>query len=262
MSKLWQQLLLVPTVVRLTSKAPRDPHTAWDRYWTGVRTTGRGGDVLWDSDSAAEHAQYARRLTDAFDPDLPVIDVGCGNGTHTRWLAGLFPQVLGIDVSPGAVARAADEARDILNVEFLAVDATGTDAGRQLLDHVGPANVFVRGVFHVLNPANQAALAANLRTVVAGQGQVFLAETNFPGSSLDYLTELGASHHNVPRQLERALQHLPRPGRFGATERQRAFPSADWEVRAEGPVNIEVVPMKPEGLPQQVPGYFALLKGV
>src|SRR6478752_5398498 len=71
MSKLWQQLLLVPTVVRLTSKAPRDPHTAWDRYWTGVRATGSDGDVLWDSDSAAEHAQYARILLDAFDPALP-----------------------------------------------------------------------------------------------------------------------------------------------------------------------------------------------
>ena len=262
MSKLWQQLLLVPTVVRLTSKAPRDPHTAWDRYWTGVRATGSDGDVLWDSDSAAEHAQYASVLLDAFDPALPVIDVGCGNGTHTRWLAGLFPQVLGIDVSPGAVARAAHEARNIPNADFLAVDATGEGAGEQLLDRLGPANVFVRGVFHVLDPAHQAALAANLRTLVAGQGQVFLAETNFPGSSLDYLTALGASHHHVPRQLERALQHLPRPGRFGGAERQRAFPASEWELRSEGPINIEVVPMKPEGLPQQVPGYFALLKGV
>jgi SAM-dependent methyltransferase len=261
MSKLWQQLLMIPTVVRLTAKAPRDPHTAWDRYWTGIRATGRAGDVLWDSGSALEHEQYAGIILDGFDPELPVIDVGCGNGTHTRWLAGLFPRVLGLDVSEGAIARAEEEAKDVPNADFLVLDAAGDGAGELLLERLGPANVFVRGVFHVLKSDRQAALATNLRTVTAGRGRVFLAETNFPGSSLDYLTELGATHHDVPRPLKRALEHLPRPGRFGATERQTIFPASEWQVLADGPTTIEVVPMKSTDL-QQIPGYYALLAGV
>lgn len=261
MSKLWDQMLLVPTVVRLASRAPRNPDTAWEGYWRGIRTTGRSGDVLWDSDSPAEHAQYSDAIVAHFDPALPVVDVGCGNGTHTRWLAGLFPRVLGIDVSKGAIEMASKEAEGIQNADFMVLDAAGARAGELLLERLGPANVFVRGVFHVLKPGKQAAMAANLRTVIGNSGRVLLAETNFRGNSLGYLTELGATRQSIPLQLRRALENLPRPGHFGAAERHRVFSDSDWQLIADGPINIEVVPMNASGLPQWVPGYYALLSG-
>lgn len=262
MSTLWDRMLLVPTVVRLASRAPKDPNTAWDRYWNGIHTTGGAGDVLWDSGSAAERGQYKDLIVAHFDPTLPVIDVGCGNGTHTRWLAELFPRVMGIDVSAGAVARAAREAEDIHNAEFMVLDAADRAAGELLFGRLGPANVFVRGVFHVLKPDKQAAMAANIRTVVGSKGRAFIAETNFPGNSLEYLAELGATRGSMPRQLQRALENLPRPGRFGAQERHAAFPDADWQLIDDGPVSIEVVPMKSQAVPQRVPGYFALMAGI
>jgi len=261
MSKLWDQILLVPTVVRLASRAPRDPAAGWDGYWRGIHTTGRSGDVLWDSGSQAEHAQYSDAVKAHFDPALPVIDVGCGNGTYTRWLAGLFPSVLGIDVSTGAVELAKKESEGVQNADFMVMDAARAGAGEHLLELLGPANVFVRGVFHVLRPDKQCSLAANLRTVIGGSGRVFLAETDFQGNSLAYLQQLGATRRRIPRQLQNALKNLPRPGRFGVQERQRTFPDSGWQLIADGPVNIEVVPMKSTSLSQQVPGYFALLAG-
>jgi len=261
MVKLWDHVRLIPTVARLASRAPRDPHTAWDRYWNGIRTTGPEGDVLWDSGSAAEHEQYAHLIRTHFDPALPVIDVGCGNGTHTRWLAGHFPRVVGVDVSPDAVERAASESRSVSNADFLVLDAAQPGAGKAMADTLGPANVFVRGVFHVLKPDKQAAAAANIRTMLGDKGHVFIAETNYPGNSLAYLSELGATADHVPPQLQRALENLPRPGRFGAPERQRIFPQSQWQLIADGPVGIDVVGMGPGGLPQQVPGYFAVMSG-
>ena len=261
MSKLWEQMLLIPRVVRLTSQAPRDPAAAWDGYWRKIQTTGDSGDVLWDSGSPIEHAQYSDAVVAHFDPALPVIDIGCGNGTQTRWLAGLFPRVLGIDVSAGAVELAKREAEGVQNADFMVMDAAGVGAGKHLLERMGPANVFVRGVFHVLKPDKQSSLAANLRTVIGSSGRVFLAETNFHGNSLAYLQQLGATPRSMPRQLQSALENLPRPGRFGAQERHSTFSNSDWQLIADGPVNIEVVPMKSAGLSQQVPGYFALLAG-
>ncbi|ANP73553.1 class I SAM-dependent methyltransferase [Cryobacterium arcticum] len=261
MSKLWERMLLVPTVVRLTSRAPKDPSVAWDGYWRGILTTGRSGDVLWDSGSQTEHEQYTDVLMGHFNPALPVIDVGCGNGTNTRWLAGLFPSVVGIDVSVGAIELARREAAGLHNVDFMVMDATEAGVGERLLELVGPANVFVRGVFHVLKPDKQSRLAANLRTVVGDSGRVFLAETNFPGSSLAYLQQLGATRRSMPPQLQRALENLPRPGHFGVQERQNTFPDADWQLIADGPAHIEVTPMNASGHSQQVPGYFALLAG-
>lgn len=249
-------MLLVPRVARLASRAPRDPHAAWEGYWRGIRTTGRSGDVLWDSGSLNERAQYADAVLTHFDPALPVIDVGCGNGTQTRWLAGIFPSALGVDVSTGAVERARKEAQGIGNARFLAMDAAGVGAGESLLEHLGPANVFVRGVFHVLKPDKQISMAANLRTVIGSSGRVFLAETNFRGNSFAYLERLGATPRSIPAQLQRALENLPRPGCFGARERQGIFPDSDWQLITDGPVNIEVVPLS-----QQVPGYFAILAG-
>lgn len=261
MSMLWDRMLLVPSVVRLASRAPKNPDVAWEGYWRGIRTTGRSGDVLWDSDSQVERAQYSDAVVAHFDPALPIVDVGCGNGTHTRWLAGLFPTVLGIDVSRGAVEIASREAEGIPNADFMVLDAAGAGAGDLLLERLGPANVFVRGVLHVLKPDKQAAMAANLRSVVGESGRVLLAETNFRGNSLDYLAELGATRRSMPRQLQRALENLPRPGHFGARERSSVFPDSDWQLIADGPVNIEVVPMNSGGLAQWVPGYYALLSG-
>lgn len=261
MSNLWDQMQLVPSVVRLASRAPKDPDTAWEGYWRGVRSTGRSGDVLWDAGAQRERDQYAQHLLAHFDPALPVVDVGCGNGTHTRWLAGLFPSVLGVDVSAGAIDRARQESDDVPNAEYAVLDATAGDAGTRLVERLGPANVFVRGVFHVLKPNRQKALAASLHTVVGGGGRLFLAETNFRGNSLGYLAELGATRAHMPRQLQRALEHLPRPGHFGPQERARRFPAASWRLVVDGPAEIEVVPMNDAGRPQQVPGYFAVMAG-
>jgi SAM-dependent methyltransferase len=253
---------LVPTVVRLTSRAPKDPATAWEGYWRKIHTTGRSGDVLWDSGSPTEQTRYSDAVLAHFDPDLPVIDVGCGNGTYTRWLADLFPRVLGIDVSPGAVELAKRQSAGVPNAEFMVLDAAAADAGQHLLERLGPVNVFVRGVFHILKPDQQSGLAATLRSVIGSSGRVFLLETNFRGSSLAYMQHLGATPHSMPRQLQSALENLPRPGHFGAQERHSIFSESDWRVIEDGPANIEVVLMNSGGLSQQVPGYFAVLAGV
>ena len=254
MSTLWDRMQLLPSVLRHASRAPRDPDTAWEGYW-------RAGDVLWDSDSLFERGQYADELLAHFDPALPVVDIGCGNGTHTRWLARHFSSVLGVDVSAGAVERARHESAVIPNAEYAVLDAAATDAGRLLLDRLGPANVFVRGVFHVLKPNRQAALAANLHDIVGEKGRVFLAETNFRGNSLGYLAELGATRADMPSQLQRALENLPQPGHFGAQERAREFPAHSWQLIIDGPMEIEVVPMNRAGNSQRVPGYFAIMAG-
>ncbi|WP_249520748.1 class I SAM-dependent methyltransferase, partial [Microbacterium sp. ER1] len=77
---------------------------------------------------------YSDAVVAHFDPALPVIDVGCGNGTNTRWLAGLFPSVLGIDVSTGAVELARREAEGVQNADFMVMDAAGVGAGEHLLE--------------------------------------------------------------------------------------------------------------------------------
>jgi SAM-dependent methyltransferase len=257
-----RKYLLLPKLVALSAAAPKNPRVAWEQYWGSVKTTGAEGEVLWDSGSDREINAYAPWFTQHLDLGLPVLDVGCGNGSFTRYLAAYFPRALGVDVSAHAVERARHESKGIDNVSFAVCDATDPDAVRELqtvLDVEG-VNVFIRGVLHVLGHKEQAALAENLRPLLGSRGALFLAETDFPGNAVEYLSHLGATRKSIPRPLEEAIRFLPMPGRFGAVQRRRAFPSQHWELLADGAASIEARPLKSASEPEKIPGYFAILR--
>lgn len=263
MPKIWDSVLLLPKLARLASRVPKNPHHAWENYWAGITRTGKDGEVLWDAAAESERLSYLVPIKEHFDPALPVVDIGCGNGTYTRWLATLFPQVLGVDVSASAVRRAQAEAagEGIRDVEFMAMDAVADGAGDLLRERLGgSANVFLRGVLHVLKPEEQARLAANLHTLVGEQGRVFLAETNFQGNRFQYVGHLGATRRGIPHPLRRAIEGLPMPGHFGQRELTGVFPASRWQLLADGPAVIEAVPMKVDSVTEQIPGYFAVLQ--
>lgn len=253
--------LLVPRVAVLGARAPRDPVQAWERYWAGVTTTGSAGEVLWDVDADDEFVQYRELLVRHHDVSLPVLDVGCGNGRFTRWLATVFPLAVGVDVAEPAVRRARQESASNARVEFRTVDGTDPAATAALAAEFAPANVFVRGVLHVLDRPSQRRFAAGARALVGNRGRLLLAETAFRGSGLAYLESLGAGPRGIPEPLARAIGGLPRPGAFGGPERAAAFPASDWTVITERDTQIRAVPMRSDTVVERIPGYLAVLAG-
>lgn len=252
-----RKYLLIPKLVRLSRSAPKDRPLAWDRYWAGITATGPGGEVLWDSGTDNEFVGYKDVLLRHLDTGLPVVDVGCGHGSFTRALAGIFPEVVGVDISEHAVVRARAESEGLANVRFEVRDMTAPGAEKGF---DGGANVFIRGVLHVLDEADQAALVENLRLLAGKRGTVFLAETNFQGNPVEYVSHLGASTRGIPAPLERAIRGLPMPGRFGAGERAKVLPAAAWELLEDGEVVIETNPATGVAGQSRVPGYFAVLR--
>ncbi len=243
----------------MSKGAPKDLPSAWNRYWSGVTSTGVGGDVLWDSAELTETASYRPLIDEYFDPAIPVIDVGCGNGSFTRYLADLFPVTVGVDLSTSAIELARDQSRQRPGLQFRQIDATVPGATADLAAEFGPANVFVRGVFHILTTAARAELARNLLPLVGDKGRVLLVETDYRGSSLGYLTSLGASSTSIPAPLERAIRDIPKPGHFGAAERELAFPGHAWQAMVDGPTVIQTIPLQ-DGHPyEEIPGYFAVM---
>src|SRR5690242_6708993 len=84
---------------------------AWEGFWG--EAPDEQGAVFWDADPALTAGVHLA----LFEPylsahDLPVVDVGCGNGTQTRFLADRFRHVVGADLSAAALehARLADPA--------------------------------------------------------------------------------------------------------------------------------------------------------
>lgn len=257
-----QKYLMLPKLIRLSRSAPKDRPVAWDTYWAGIRGKGAGSEILWDPGTDNEFLGYRDVLLRYLDRELPVIDVGCGHGRFTRALAGVFTEAVGVDVSGHAVAHADAETqagRGAAKVRYQALDMTGTGAARALSVQ-GDANVFIRGVLHVLDAADQAAMVDNLRLLAGRRGTVFLAETNFQGNPVQYVSHLGATTRSIPAPLERAIRGLPMPGHFGPDERSRAFPPEAWELLADGEVAIETNPTTGVDGQSRVPGYFAVLR--
>ncbi|WP_309814216.1 class I SAM-dependent methyltransferase [Pseudarthrobacter sulfonivorans] len=256
----WRKYLILPKLISLSRSAPKNRTVAWDRYWAGIASTGAQSEVLWDSGTDHELLGYRDILVRHFDPGLPVVDVGCGHGGFSRALAAFSPQVTGVDVSDHAVARAQDESAGINNISFVARDMTRPGASAGLAEGTD-ANVFIRGVLHVLDAADQAAMMENILRLVGVRGRVFLAETNFNGNPVEYVSHLGASRRRIPAPLELAIRKLPMPGRFGPKELARVMPPDRWTLVEDGPTTIETNPLMDAYGDSRIPGYFAVLRG-
>ena len=259
---MWKRIFIAAHVLRLRRRAPRQASTRWDHFWTGVQATGDGGDVLWDASSPTEAARYLDLLAEHADPTLPVVDIGCGNGRFTRALAAGFPTAVGVDLSPAAVARAEVESGDTPGVAFRVLDVTEPGAGRLLRDVLGgDANVFVRGVLHVLSASARRRLASSVGTLVGDRGRVLISETNHRGNALGYLERLGAGPRGLPAALAWAIATgIPAPSPFGEAELDACLPPNEWRrVLVDADAAIATIPLSTPRAHDTIPGLVAVL---
>jgi cyclopropane fatty-acyl-phospholipid synthase-like methyltransferase len=95
-----------------------------------------------------------------------VLDVGCGTGENTLYLAERGYQVMGVDLSPRAIAKARDkaEARG-LEVNFVVHDALQLDILGLEFD-----TVIDSGLFHVFNDEDRSRFAESVAGVLTSGG--------------------------------------------------------------------------------------------
>jgi len=166
-------------------------HINWnDRY--------RDGDLPWDTGQPSSELQ--RVFSQNTIQPCRALELGCGTGTNSVWLAQQGFEVTGIDLAPLAVERAEQRARAAgVKVHFVVADVL------QLPDLDGPfAFFFDRGCYHaVRRDAPEQYAPAMARQLASGGRGLILAgnarEPHDPGPPVvteeQIRDELGLAFH-------------------------------------------------------------------
>ncbi|QEV21213.1 class I SAM-dependent methyltransferase [Streptomyces alboniger] len=222
---------------------------AWESFW---REAPKGqGEVFWDAEPALTVGPHLA----LFEPhlaasDLPVVDLGCGNGTQTRFLADRFPHVLGLDLSAAALvhARLADPADQ---AEFRQFDAAEKSEAEQLHAELGDVNVYMRGVLHQCEPDDRQALADSVATLIGERGRAFLVELGEAAKPV--LMGLARGPAGPPPKLAPVFAHGIAPAEVDDEAVPRYLASAGLAILARGELPLLTTEFTPEGARIELP---------
>ncbi|MEU8888008.1 methyltransferase domain-containing protein [Streptomyces sp. NPDC048442] len=228
---------------------------AWEGFWQEAPE--RVGAVLWD----AEPALTAGIHLALFEPhmtatDLPVVDLGCGNGTQTLFLADRFPRVAGLDLAPAAIARARRCDPDG-QVRFTVADATEPGDVRRLHRELGDAQVYLRSVLHQCESADRGPLAAAVATLVGERGRAFVVEPAETAGRI--LCELAHHPEGPPPKLRPVFAHGIVPGAMPDAEVPGLFRSAGLDVLASGDIPLTTTEYLPDGTRMELPSKWLVV---
>lgn len=232
--------------------SPANYRDSWERYWTA---TPDAGAPLWDSAPAEAVLRDLERFTPHVDLALPLIDVGCGNGSQSPALARQFPRVLGVDVSPAGIAQC--EARHhATGLEFRVLDLLDQAAVTRLHRELGDANLYVRTVIHQLADADRRTAVDNLVTLLGVRGRAFVFELS--PSAEAYFNYLFVEFGGPPPKLDRVLGSGIRPAALAAGELLALFTAAGCTALATGKGAVHSTLELPSGHRAMIPADYAV----
>ena len=223
----------------------------WESYWKNISKTGEDGQVFWDTVADQAASQDFARFQPFMDQSLPILDLGCGNGRQTRFLANHFPLAIGADISASAIQLAVNESTDVPNIEFRVFNAVNESEARSLHDEFGDINIYMRGVFHMIPWKDRQSFVASLSHLLGEKGVLFQIELS--SESILRLRELPT---DVFEQIPKVTKRVG----FNLDERHRWYSSEDWiELEIGNEAEIRSIRL-PNGSIDAMPGNYMILK--
>jgi SAM-dependent methyltransferase len=226
----------------------------WEAFWS--QAPPEPGAVFWDTEpplAVGVHLAHFEPLLP--DAALPMVDLGCGSGTQTRFLADRFPHVVGVDLAPAAVglARRADPAG---RADYRVLDATDKTAAQTLRAELGDCNVYVRGVLHHCDPDDRQELVDTVATLVGARGRAFLDEPTEAARSV--LRPPAEDPQGPPPKLAAALRHGVAPAGISGEAVRRHLRSAGLKPLATGELTLISAELNADGTRVVLPAGWVL----
>jgi SAM-dependent methyltransferase len=229
--------------------------TAWEGFWEDASE--EPGGVFWDAEPALtvglHLALMEPQLAAAW---LPVVDLGCGNGTQTRFLADRYPKVLGADLSAAALDRARD-ADSAGRVDFRQLDATADEQVAALCAELGDTNVYMRGVLHQSEPGDRQALVDAVAALIGERGRAFVVELSERARPI--LRELAGHPAGPPPKLAPIFAHGIAPGEVSDAAVPAYVAEAGLAVLASGELPLLTTEFTPDGTRIELPSRWLVV---
>ena len=221
----------------------------WDKFY---RRTYRlsGKKALWDVPPEASESQDFELFKKHLKSELSIIDIGCGIGSQSFFLAKHFKSVLGVDVAKEAI-KIAKNNLVTPNVQFEVVDLTQPFSDFNTVEINLPCNIYMRGVLHQIKEEHLSNFQDNLLKVMDGSGRMYLVEV--ADSIHTYVDKLSTGFSQLPIQLRQTfISHLPPKG-LSLNNLNDFFPTSQFKILKSGNTglntNIQLSDMKPIIIP-------------
>lgn len=228
--------------------------TSWESFWS--TSTETPGEIFWDADPARAAQQDLALFQDYADPQLPMIDLGCGNGTQTRFLADHFARVIGTEISPTAV-NISQTNNAAPNISYRILDVLCPADAQALHDEIGDANLYMRTVLHQLSPADHATAIQSIERLLGEKGTLYLIELS--SAAEPYFAQL-ITQYGLPPGLARVFQHQITPGMLDEKDLKTLFPPDRFTLLCTDKSRIHTVHTLPTGEIAKVPAFYAILR--
>jgi SAM-dependent methyltransferase len=228
----------------------------WESYWR--ETSDEAGEAIWDSDSSLTAEPHSELLLPYADAARTIVDLGCGNGTQTRYLATRFARAVGVDLSQAAVEHARRAVGDDA-IEFEQLDLTDSEAVRALHARLGDSNVYMRAVIHQSEPGARAAVAAAVAEIIGSAGRAFVVELT--SDSRDVLKRAASGPEGPGPKLRRVFEHNLKPADAEDEEIPRLLAEAGLDILATGETVLPQTENLADGTRIDLPARWFVLAG-
>ncbi|MCX5330279.1 MULTISPECIES: class I SAM-dependent methyltransferase [unclassified Streptomyces] len=228
---------------------------AWESFWSEA-PDGQGA-VFWDAEPALTAGLHLALFEPHVTaPALPMVDLGCGNGTQTRFLADRFRHVLGVDLSEAAVDRARD-ADPAGQATYRVLDAVEKGGAESLHAELGDANVYMRGVLHQCEAADRQPLVDGLAALLGEHGRGFLVELSEAAKPI--LMGLAQHPSGPPPKLAPIFRHGIAPGEVSDDAVPQYLATAGLTVLASGELPLVTTEYTPDGTRIELPSKWLVV---
>ncbi|MEU9896238.1 class I SAM-dependent methyltransferase [Streptomyces phaeochromogenes] len=228
---------------------------AWEGFWR--EAPGEQGAVFWDAEPAVTAGIHLGLFEPHLAaPGLPLVDLGCGNGTQTRFLADRYPRVIGADLSAAALdhARLADPAGQ---ASYRLFDAAEKVEAETLHAELGDANVYMRGVLHQCEPDDRQPVVDGLATLVGDRGRAFLVELAEAAGVI--LRGLAQGPGGPPAKLAPVFRHGIAPGEVADAAVPEYLRAAGLAVLASGELPLVTTEFSADGTRIELPSQWVVV---